>query len=321
MLRISTEPEVATTAGHAASGSTTTPEVRSDSAHGMTPHVNPIAGKNHSAMLIPWITNELRFHSVIDLACGDGEAVRLLAEAGYESHGVDIDAPGTDPAITRADAFAVPQEAGYYDLVICANFAQELPDHRIPSLLHEINRLSNSYALISVPGVESTDETAGQIRGTAWWCQRLADFDWRIRLLREEPETGQIVMLIEKPDSLAAKILPLLDAETNSPSESTPTPAPAAVAPALDETAMAALKRSAELLRSALQNFAAGRADEGYLAISDMAHALAPVGGAIPGLFGVLGELVNAMETRDELRTIEVLGHEVLPRLQGALEN
>jgi SAM-dependent methyltransferase len=322
MLRISTEPEGDTqtqdpNVSALTSGSPTPPTVDPSAATGMTPHENPVAGKNHAALLIPWISNEMRFHSVLDMACGSGEAVSLLGEHGYDSWGVDLDPGIAGDTVMQGDLFSVPKEDGYFDLVICANTAQEIEDHRIASMLAEMNRLSNSYILISAPGPEAEEGTPGRIRDASWWCQRIADFDWRVRLLREEPETGQLVLLAEKADSLAAKVLPLLDegVEVGNPQAEETTPS----RPELSEETQAALSNSLTLLTSALENFAAGKIDAGYLSISDMAHALAPVGSSVEGLFEALGDLVAAMEKRDEEGTIHHLAHGILPLLQSAL--
>lgn len=326
MLRISTESEgqaatQETTSGDISSGSPIPPTVDPSASSGMTPHENPVAGKNHAAMLIPWISNELRFHSVLDMACVDGEAVRLLGDNGYEAWGVDHDPQVSGETIIRGDLFSVAKEDGYFDLVVCANTAQEIADHKIPAMLAEMNRLSNSYLLISSPGPEAEDGTPGRIRDASWWCQRIADFDWRVRLLREEPETGQLVLLAEKPDSLASKILPLLDeAEAaEAAQQSAPVEPQVPQSPQLPAEIIESLSNAKTLLRSALENFANGQIDAGYLAISDMAHALAPAGGKVEGLFDALGALVQAMEERDEEGTIQHLAHGVLPLLQQTL--
>ncbi|MEE9394644.1 MAG: class I SAM-dependent methyltransferase [Planctomycetota bacterium] len=330
MLRISTQPS---TENNSASGTSpeSHPAIDESANHGPREWVDPIAGLNHGAQLVPWVTNELRFHSVIDLACGDGEGVRELISKGYEAHGIDIaPTPSAGAEIIKGDAFQVAREDGYYDLVMCANFAQQVEDHRMSQLLAEMHRLSNSYILISTP-----DDPALN-RSSAWWCQRIADFNWQIRLLRQDPDTHQIVILAEKENSLASQILPLIDAGMNTEeivaaaeqgsAPTSPSIPPskqdvrtAEVAPVAASAPMAVSTASAapalRLLDEALERFQANENDSGFLKISDMAHAIGPIGNSIDGLHDILGRLIDAMERRDTTAVVQILRLELRPTL------
>lgn len=287
---------------------------------------DPLADRNVAAVLLPWLTDELRFHSVLDLACGNGEAVRQLEDAGYESWGIDLQPVSRHPRILVGDAFAVPQDDGYFDLVICAELLQSVDDHRVPALLAEIDRLSNSYVVLCTPSLEG-QSCGGRIRSAAWWLDRIADFRWRVRLLREDAETGRLILMAEKPNSLASQVLPLIEqglldpkprVESTTATESAPratSPAsnvtPARTEPTAEERQVA--RRVRGLLDEALSLFEAGHGDAAYLRISDMAKAMGPIGPRLIGLDPALGRLIEAMQARRNDEVVRILRVDIAP--------
>lgn len=256
----------------------------------------PLTG-NHARAIIPWITSELTFHSVLDMACGDGSAVAELVENEYDAHGIDLAPAATLPGIMTGDMFAVPQEAGYYDLVICCNTAHELSPGDVTRLFAEMDRLSNSYIMITVPSPEfSTDA-----RKTSWWAQRAEDFGWRFRLVREDPDADQLALLIEKPDSLAARILPLLeDGEL-------PAQAPR------DDRVDGAITCAREVIDS----LRIGDEQNGYDKLSTLANSLLDIGTPVKGLHTILTDIVDAMERADRATLITLLEGRLIPGLES----
>ncbi|MCB9832706.1 MAG: class I SAM-dependent methyltransferase [Planctomycetes bacterium] len=294
-----------TTAAKAAAGcaGAETPRVESRAPEQKS-RQTPLTG-NHAARVLPWITEEVRFHSVLDLGSADGEAVRLLQEAGFEAHGIDLAPKESGLAnVHRGDFFAAPYDNGYFDLVICCNTLQEIPNHRIPSLLAEIDRLSNSYVMLTTPSTES-DEPQGTTREVAWWTDRIRDFGWRYRIIREDPETGQMIILAEKPNSLAAQILPLLDDGSLDPNTGDEAPASTFGATVVAE------------IDASIGHFSRGDLQSGFASISTIADLLLRQGVELGGIKPLFARIVAAMEAQDDERLLELLHKELRPAVAG----
>ncbi|UFR03794.1 class I SAM-dependent methyltransferase [Streptomyces sp. Go40/10] len=96
---------------------------------------------DHNARYHPWLLRQLprRFGTALDVGCGSGDLVRLLARRAREVHGVDADAAILDRArqstpapasaavtYTVADASrALPD--GPYDVITCVAVLRHLP--------------------------------------------------------------------------------------------------------------------------------------------------------------------------------------------------
>ncbi|GGS51492.1 class I SAM-dependent methyltransferase [Streptomyces cinerochromogenes] len=96
---------------------------------------------DHNARYHPWLLRQLprRFGTALDVGCGSGDLVRLLARRAREVHGVDADAEILDRArqstpapasaavtYTVADASrALPD--GPYDVITCVAVLHHLP--------------------------------------------------------------------------------------------------------------------------------------------------------------------------------------------------
>ncbi len=79
---------------------------------------------------------------VVDLGCGRGEMLQLLAEAGIEAVGVDLDEAMVDRARVFADVhhgdaidFLIKQDDGSLGAIFSAQFIEHLPTSRLPELL------------------------------------------------------------------------------------------------------------------------------------------------------------------------------------------
>ena len=265
-------------------------------------------GANHAATVLPWITEELRFHSVLDMGSGDGSAVRSLQDAGYEAHGIDL-APIGDPTpnIRTGDFFNVDMENGYFDLVMCCNNLHLIENQRISQLFGEIDRLSNSYIMITTPSIESGDPSAREV---TWWCDRIQDLGWRFRLLRQDPETGQLVLLCEKPNSLASQILPLIDAAENEGRNIVDTVAD-------EEPEGGNFNDAIELTESILTYFRNGDAENGFQNISTLADMLLGSGQSLNAINPIFSRVVTALEQQDRNSLVEILENELIPALRA----
>lgn len=255
--------------------------------------------ENHGRMLVEWLSEEIRFHTAIDLGCGDGTVVDVLNEASYEAWGIDLNAE-TDESrrVYGGDMFDIEVDDGYFDVVTCTNVMQSIENHRIPLLLAEIDRLSNSYVLLSFPSGEKEQYNEGIERSLAWWMERIGDLGWRIRMLREDPYIGQLAILAEKRDSLAAQVLPLL--ETEQEIVDGPTNQPDMNA-RLDETT---------------SHFRAGNTEDGFRALARLAEQLIDSDiKSRPGATDLFHRIVEAMKQQNAVQIVYLLENELKPLL------
>ncbi|QTD99286.1 class I SAM-dependent methyltransferase [Streptomyces cyanogenus] len=136
---------------------TTTPAARLADALGRFNAAHPW---DHNAHYHPWLARQLprRFGAALDVGCGSGDLVRLLARRAREVHGVDADAgilarargltPASAPVTyTVADASrALP--AGPYDVITCVAVLHHLPLAETLTRLRD--RLAPGGALVVV---------------------------------------------------------------------------------------------------------------------------------------------------------------------------
>jgi SAM-dependent methyltransferase len=111
---------------------------------------------------------------VLDVACGDGAWLQLLAAAGAEPHGVDISSvavgrcrerlPGAD--IREAIAESLPHADAGFDLVTCMGSLEHFLDK--PAALAEMRRVARPDArfLLLVPNAGFLTRRLGLYRGT-----------------------------------------------------------------------------------------------------------------------------------------------------------
>ncbi|MEZ4710397.1 MAG: class I SAM-dependent methyltransferase [Caldilineaceae bacterium] len=86
---------------------------------------------------------------VLDLGCGDGDFLALLAARGIEAVGVDFDEKTLQAALTRglpvvqADVFdyLADAPAGSFDGIFCAHLVEHLPYHLVIKLVQEAQRV------------------------------------------------------------------------------------------------------------------------------------------------------------------------------------
>jgi SAM-dependent methyltransferase len=96
-------------------------------------------------------------HNILDLGCGDGVITNELVENGVDVFGADFSIVALGfmrgkRLVSSVDKIPFPDQ--YFDLVLCAEVVEHLPDGVYERTLSEIERVAKHYIIISTPNNE-----------------------------------------------------------------------------------------------------------------------------------------------------------------------
>jgi SAM-dependent methyltransferase len=95
--------------------------------------------------------------TILDLGCGDGAVTNELVEKGLDIFGADFSIVALGfvkgkPLAASVDSIPFPDQ--YFDMVLCAETIEHLPDGVYERTLSEIERVAKRYIIISTPNNE-----------------------------------------------------------------------------------------------------------------------------------------------------------------------
>lgn len=165
------------------------------------------------------IVGPLNPETVLDAGCGEGETIeRLDGQLSGSITGVDLNQESVEFAAGRipagsfqvADLTALPFEDGSFDLVLCLEVLEHIPE---PSLaLAELARVCRGDIVVSVPS-EPWFRLGSLARGKYlkdWGNHPEHINHWNPRSLREFLQTGAEVVSVERSTPwLVAQIRPV----------------------------------------------------------------------------------------------------------------
>jgi len=137
-----------------------------------------------ASVVVPAIVGLLEPTWVLDLGCGQGEWVRAFHEAGVGAVGVDINPPDGD-CFVRRDLTEPVQMRGPFDLVLCLETGEHLPESAADTLVNTIAHHANHYVIFgaAVPGQAGTGHINCQT--PEWWHAKFATYGFEAQdLLR-----------------------------------------------------------------------------------------------------------------------------------------
>lgn len=124
------------------------------------------------------------YQTVLDVGCATGIVVNKFLEQGYDAHGCDISEWAVENTETEKDRVKVADVrdlSGYkdnsFDLVICSETLEHIPEQYLQQALSELHRVSKKYVCFSVPlGYKPVDlhSTHFTVHRREWWDKQIA---------------------------------------------------------------------------------------------------------------------------------------------------
>lgn len=89
--------------------------------------------------------------SVIDIGCGDGRYTKFLLDKGFDAEGYDGNpyTPEASGGVCGVLDFAIPQNLRHYDLVLCLEVGEHVPQERELVFFHNIVNSQPDYIILS----------------------------------------------------------------------------------------------------------------------------------------------------------------------------
>ncbi|WP_457642103.1 methyltransferase domain-containing protein, partial [Persephonella sp.] len=123
--------------------------------------------------------------TILDAGCGSGTLTNFFDSKKYDITGIDI----SDTALeyfkhkkVKGSISNLPFEDNSFDLVICSDVLEHIPEKEFDQSIKELKRVSKKYILIISPNDE--DIEANQIK--CWNCKTIFHINWHIRSLNLE---------------------------------------------------------------------------------------------------------------------------------------
>jgi len=95
--------------------------------------------------------------TILDVGCGDGAVSNPLVERGFDVTGVDFSSVALRSVAAKkvvAGVGRLPFEGCSFDVVICAEVLEHLPEGTYERALREIQRVARQYIIVTTPNEE-----------------------------------------------------------------------------------------------------------------------------------------------------------------------
>lgn len=135
--------------------------------------------QSSAAVVVPLVLDELGpVTSVVDVGCGEGWWAKAFEDRGIPALGIDgayAESAYQGDTFMAADlSVPLPADAGRFDLAICLEVAEHLPEQRAASLVADLCRLADVVMFsAAIPGQPGTGHINCQ--WPAYWVERFAE--------------------------------------------------------------------------------------------------------------------------------------------------
>lgn len=98
-----------------------------------------------------WLVEDMKVRSVLDVGCGDGQAIEFFADLGCSVLGIE-GVEQNHPAIIQHDFTDGPAEHGSFDLCWCCEFVEHVEEGFIPNFLSSFRSAKTLLMTHADPG-------------------------------------------------------------------------------------------------------------------------------------------------------------------------
>lgn len=156
-----------------------------------------------------------QYKTVLDVGCGIGQGVAMCRNAGIEAYGIDIadtlknywkQANITDFCqISSADK--IPFEDNQFDLVVCLDVLEHIPEDAIDDVLKEMLRVGNKDFVMDVCMVPAMNKMVDGsephclVKPVSWWTEKLAEIGFKNLTVRVTRSQHNMIVGATKHDN------------------------------------------------------------------------------------------------------------------------
>lgn len=157
--------------------------------------------------LVPWVMENVKFKSVLDVGCGSGHALIKFLEAGKQAKGTEISdtllrgrlATLTELGIVRrAYAHELPFGEGEFDLVFSTEVLEHIGEGDVHRSLAELLRVARRYVFATICYREANCFPELHLHETVkpkeWWMNEIGRFRVRVSEVGERSDGGCYVI-------------------------------------------------------------------------------------------------------------------------------
>jgi ubiquinone/menaquinone biosynthesis C-methylase UbiE len=147
-----------------------------------------------SRIVWPNVMKWIEFDKALDVGCGLGVGLRYARSKGKNVHGCDIaealkwywEKQGIGECCTVCSAKEMPYEDNEFDLVVCNDVFEHIPEYDLDAVLQEIFRAGSDKFFLCACIEEESMPVLGEIythitiRDEAWWMRKFEENGFHI---------------------------------------------------------------------------------------------------------------------------------------------
>lgn len=143
-----------------------------------------------------------RFRKGLDIGCGAGRGIKYAVDKGFDVYGCDVASHasvfwkelGIADRCTVAPMHDLPYRDGEFDLVLCMDVLEHIPEFDIEKSVSELERVGSYIYMVAISLVEEHQPVGGRItthitlKPAEWWREVFQSVGIRISLNDVEKE-------------------------------------------------------------------------------------------------------------------------------------
>jgi 2-polyprenyl-3-methyl-5-hydroxy-6-metoxy-1,4-benzoquinol methylase len=148
------------------------------------------------------IISQVKFKRALDVGCGPGKGIKTARDAGFEVYGIDISdelkgrwkTNGIAQWCDVAPASNIPAKDNMFDLTLCTEVMEHIPEELVDKSLQEIRRVSCGvvYFTIATRYIPKDRKWLADkfqphltVKPVRWWKDRLRASGFQVKEVRD----------------------------------------------------------------------------------------------------------------------------------------